>query len=336
MVLSQKKRRKGQRSRLLPVPTRRSQSPSGCAAFLQGRKSRIFKELCVFPRVTRQMSQQDLLIRCLCRFPSCPLSLSTRLCRALLKDALSSTVPVSLKTVNSIDLSGEEDANSHESCETLAVCHSPYGMSPACLSSQNHSCHPARTLASSVVRSVSLSSGSVSCGAALLPAALPVAGVAAAVGSSSGGGRGVASGVGSCVAWGAGVRVAWGGVKGGLSRSRFSLMQTVHARDDPCCTGPGSANSSLDTVNLLPVQQSTSYNLDQVVAHSNSCRKVRQSRTVGIRSVEQTVDMLPAPAAGTYRRSAGTVHAQRQVPWECLAESSRSWSWSFSWCWSWW
>ena len=51
-------------------------------------------------------------------------------------------------------------------------------------------------------------------------------------------------------------------------------------------------------------------------------RKVRQSRTVGIRSVEQTVDMSPAPAAGTYQRSAGTVHAQRQVPWECLAESS--------------
>ena len=52
------------------------------------------------------------------------------------------------------------------------------------------------------------------------------------------------------------------------------------------------------------------------------CRKVRQSCTVGSRSVEQTVDMSPAPAAGTYRRSAGTVHAQRQVPWECLAECS--------------
>ena len=33
--------------------------------------------------------------------------------------------------------------------------------------------------------------------------------------------------------------------------------------------------------------------------------------------------MSPAPAAGTYRRSAGTVHAQRQVPRERLAESSR-------------
>ena len=51
-------------------------------------------------------------------------------------------------------------------------------------------------------------------------------------------------------------------------------------------------------------------------------RKVRQSCTVGSRSVEQTVDMSPAPAAGTYRRSAGTVHAQRQVPRKRLAESS--------------
>ena len=91
----------------------------------------------------------------------------------------------------------------------------------------------------------------MSCGAALLPAALPVAGVAAAVGSSLGGGRGVARGVGSCVARGAGVRVAWCGVEGGLSRSRFSLMQPAHARDDPRCTAPGSANSCLDTVNLL-------------------------------------------------------------------------------------
>ena len=111
-------------------------------------------------------------------------------------------------------------------------------------------------------------------------------------------------------------------MEGGLSRSRFSLMQPVHARDDPCCTAPGSANSCLDTVNLLPEQQSTSYNLDQVVAPSNSRRKVRQGCTVGCRYAEQTVDMSPAPAAGTYRRSAGTVHVQRQVPRKRLAESS--------------
>ena len=43
------------------------------------------------------------------------------------------------------------------------------------------------------------------------------------------------------------------------------------------------------------------------------CRKVRWSRTVGNRSVVQTVDMSPAPDAGTYRRSADEVHDQRQI-----------------------
>ena len=36
----------------------------------------------------------------------------------------------------------------------------------------------------------------------------------------------------------------------------------------------------------------------------------------------QTVDMSPAPAAGTYRRSADKVHDQRQVSRKRLAESS--------------
>ena len=76
-----------------------------------------------------------------------------------------------------------------------------------------------------------------------------------------------------------------------------------------------------DTVNSLMVQRSTSYN-PQGVAAPNSRRKVRQSCTVGSRSAEQIVDMSPALAAGTYRRSAGTVHAQRQVPRKRLAESS--------------
>ena len=76
-----------------------------------------------------------------------------------------------------------------------------------------------------------------------------------------------------------------------------------------------------DTVNSLRVQRSTSYNLQGVVA-PNSRRKVRQGCTIGSRYAEQTVDMSPAPAAGTYRRSAGTVHAQRQVPRKRLAESS--------------
>ena len=52
------------------------------------------------------------------------------------------------------------------------------------------------------------------------------------------------------------------------------------------------------------------------------CRKVRPSRTVGNRSVEQTADMSPAPDAGTYRRSADKVHDQRQVSRIRLAECS--------------
>ena len=113
----------------------------------------------------------------------------------------------------SIDLSGEEEANSHESCETLAVCHNLNAMSPACLSSQNHSCHHARALDSNVVRSVSPSSGSVSYVAASLPAALPAAGVAAAVGFSLGDCRGVAPGVGAGVARGSRCSccMEWGG-----------------------------------------------------------------------------------------------------------------------------
>ena len=86
------------------------------------------------------------------------------------------------------------------------------------------------------------------------------------------------------------------------------------------CGEVASASNSgcLDTVNSLRVQCSTSYNLQGVVA-PNSQRKVRQGCTVGSRYAEQTVDMSPAPAAGTYRRSAGTVHAQRQVPRKRLA-----------------
>ena len=64
------------------------------------------------------------------------------------------------------------------------------------------------------------------------------------------------------------------------------------------------------------------------------CRKVRQSRTVGIRSVEQTVDMSPAPAAGTYRRSADTVHAPATGLSEMSGRELRGRSWS--WFWSWW
>ena len=62
----------------------------------------------------------------------------------------------------------------------------------------------------------------------------------------------------------------------------------------------------------LRVQRATSYNPEGVVA-PNSRRKVRLTSTVRFGSVEQTVDMSPAPAAGTYRRSVDEMHGQRQV-----------------------
>ena len=155
MVLSQKK---SQRNRLLPVPTRRSQSPSGCAAPSSGKKIPILQGVLCHPQghetnvSTGPVDQVPLLTSTL-SFVSQHMSLSR-----MLKDALSNTVPVSQKTVNLIDLSGDADANSHESCETLAACHSPTRMLPACSSSQIHSCHHDRALDSNVVRSVSLSS----------------------------------------------------------------------------------------------------------------------------------------------------------------------------------
>ena len=72
---------------------------------------------------------------------------------------------------------------------------------------------------------------------------------------------------------------------------------------------------------LLRVQRATSYNPEGVVAH-NSRRKVRLRSSVGNRSVVQTVDMSPAPAAGTYQRSADKVHDQRQVSRKRQAGSS--------------
>ena len=131
MVLSQKKRRKGPKKQVIassnktvPVSFRvcslsREENPEFSRSFVssQGHETNV---------TTGPVDQVPLSVSKL-PFVSQHTSLSR-----MLKDALSSTVPVSLKTVNSIDLSGEEDANSHESCETLAACHSPYGRSPAC------------------------------------------------------------------------------------------------------------------------------------------------------------------------------------------------------------
>ena len=94
----------------------------------------------------------------------------------------------------------------------------------------------------------------------------------------------------------------------------------AHARLTPMHDAHNSCSSTV--VNSLRVQRATSYNPEGVVA-PNSRRKVRSNRTVGNRSVVQTVDMSPAPAAGTYRRSADEVHVQRQISRSSRAESSR-------------
>ena len=105
----------------------------------------------------------------------------------------------------------------------------------------------------------------------------------------------------------------------GCSSSAVSAVD-AHARFTPM---HDAHNSCSDTaLNSLRVQRATSYNPEGVVAH-NSRRKVRLNRTVGSRSVVQTVDMSPAPAAGTYRRSADKVHDQRQISRRSRAESSR-------------
>ena len=109
-----------------------------------------------------------------------------------------------------------------------------------------------------------------------------------------------------------------------VSRVRSYAQVAAAACDDAVALHDSSlcVRNSGGTGGLLPVQRSTSYCLDNSRFGNNSRRKVRQSSTVGSRSVVQTVDMSPAPAAGTYRRSADTVHVQRQVPRKRLAESS--------------
>ena len=82
-------------------------------------------------------------------------------------------------------------------------------------------------------------------------------------------------------------------------------LTDAHA-DDPLMHVVLNSSRS-DTVNSLTVQR---------------CRKVRQCRTVRFGSVEQTVDMSPALTAGTYRRSADTLHDQRQVSRKRWTKSS--------------
>ena len=112
------------------------------------------------------------------------------------------------------------------------------------------------------------------------------------------------------------------------SPSAFVSAAVAHARSTPM---HDAHNSCSDTaMNSLRVQRSTSYNPQGVVA-LNSRRKVRQSCTVGSRFVEQTVDMSPAPAAGT-----STVCRHSARPATGFSETSgrklrgRSWSWYWS------
>ena len=88
--------------------------------------------------------------------------------------------------------------------------------------------------------------------------------------------------------------------------AHHSLPALTDAHADDSLMHVALNSGRLDTVNLLRVQHSTSYNLQGVVA-PNSRRKVRRSCTVRNRSAEQTVDMSPATGAGTYRRSARQV-----------------------------
>ena len=80
-----------------------------------------------------------------------------------------------------------------------------------------------------------------------------------------------------------GVGGVWGGVEGGISR--FSLTQSIRARENSCITALGSDNSCAYT------------------GHERAPSKVRLSSTIGTGSTALTEDMSPAPAAGTCSRS---------------------------------
>ena len=117
MVLSQKKRSKGPKKRVIASSNKTVPVSFRVCSLSPGKKIQNFQRVLCLPQghetnvSTGPVDQVPLSVSKL-PFVSQHTSLSR-----ILKDALSSTVPVSLKTVNSIDLSGEEDVNSHESCE---------------------------------------------------------------------------------------------------------------------------------------------------------------------------------------------------------------------------
>ena len=118
-----------------------------------------------------------------------------------------------------------------------------------------------------------------------------------AVASRGGGGVGVRVGVVGvgggvgCVGWSRGGRgVGW---KAGFPVFH-SLNRFEHGRIH-CIAAPGSDNSCANT------------------GHERALPKVRVSSTIGTGSAVLAEDVSPAPAAGKYSRSAGTMHDQRRV-----------------------
>ena len=129
-------------------------------------------------------------------------------------------------------------------------------------------------------------------------------------------------------------------VIGCLSQTDFPSLSASGCVASACALLPAAAPAS----SLVPASRVSSPAVFAVGSHARStpmhdarnscsntainslrdqrCRKVRSSRTVGIRSVVQTVDMSPALVAGTYRRSADILHVQRQIPRKRRAESS--------------
>ena len=148
----------------LPVPARRSQSPSGCAAFLQG-KLPILKDVLCLPQGHETTVLTGPVVQVPLSRANLPSVSQHMPLSRMLNDALSSKVPDSDEARLGLN-----------------------GASPDLLSSPNcGSSHLLHIGDSTLVRSVSPSSGSVSLAAASLPAAFPAAGVAAAAGSSLGG-----------------------------------------------------------------------------------------------------------------------------------------------------
>ena len=120
-------------------------------------------------------------------------------------------------------------------------------------------------------------------------------------------------------AFGAGVSVSGSAAPCVAALPADRALTYARVAANACGEEASACNSgSLDTVNLLRVQHSTSYNLQGVVA-PDSRRKVRRSCPFRNRSAE---NMSPVVAAGTYRRSASTVHVQRQVSRNRLAGTS--------------